>query len=212
MRSSLRNRRVPRAPLPGSCQGDLKDRLRRRYSPFIARTGSCARPPFSPGLGSPQPVVFAGCGQSLLKGGPSRHYPCTPCVGAWTHTPPCLCGAHTRFFPHGCGLAPVETCSAHGTLPAKQLQQEAGVSWLRSFAHVQAPTLAWPPGCTHRAETCMSGTGGRAVYTTHRPGGYPRRDVASLRACYGLLARPDSHRLDYSLVGCSFHHPAPPSV
>ena len=33
----------------------------------------------------------------------------------------------------------------------------------------QAPTLARPPGCTHRSISSMPGS--RAVYTTHRPGG-----------------------------------------
>ena len=132
MRSSLRNRRVPRAPLPGRRQSDLADRLRGRYPSFVARTGSCARPPRSSSLGSPRRRVVAGCRQPRLKGGPSRQYPCSPCVGAWTHTPPCLSGARTRSFPDSSGLAPVETCSAHGMLPAQQLLQEAG---LRSCSH-----------------------------------------------------------------------------
>ena len=42
--------------------------------------------------------------------------------------------------------------------------------------------------------------GGRAVYTTHRPGGYPFRDVASLRVRLGQLTRLDLHQLDCSLV------------
>ena len=44
---------------------------------------------------------------------------------------------------------------------------------------------------------------GRAFHTTHRPAGYPHRDVASLHARHGQLARLDSHQLDRSLVGCS---------
>src|SRR5512132_245866 len=49
--------------------------------------------------------------------------------------------------------------------------------------------------------------GGRAVYTTHRPAGYPSRDVVSLRDRSGQLSRLDSHQLDSSLVGCSFPSP-----
>jgi len=33
-------------------------------------------------------VVFAGCHQSLLGIGPSRHYLYNPCAGARIHTPP----------------------------------------------------------------------------------------------------------------------------
>jgi hypothetical protein len=32
--------------------------------------------------------VFAGCCHPLLLVGPSRHYPCNHCAGAWTLTPP----------------------------------------------------------------------------------------------------------------------------
>ena len=42
-----------------------------------------------------------------------------------------------------------------------------------------------------------------------RPGGYPFRDVASLRVRLGQLTRLDLHQLDCSLVGCSLPHPAP---
>jgi hypothetical protein len=45
--------------------------------------------------------------------------------------------------------------------------------------------------------------GGQTIHTTHRPAGYPDRDVASLHARHGRLARLDSHQLDRSLVGCS---------
>ena len=34
--------------------------------------------------------------------------------------------------------------------------------------------------------TAVRRLGGQAVYTTHRPGGYPRRDVVSLRVCMGI--------------------------
>jgi hypothetical protein len=95
-------------------------------------------------------LIFAGCCRSLLEHGPSRRYPCTPCVGAWTHTPPSPSGARAHFFPEGLGLAPRETCSADETISAMQLQQRAVFSGLQPFASLQAPTLARPPGCTHR--------------------------------------------------------------
>jgi len=95
--------------------------------------------------------VFAGCRRSLLVGGPSRHYPRTPCAGAWTHTPPSPAGALTHFFPAGIGLAPRETRSANGMIPAMQLRQGAvfrGCSHslrfklLRSLGPQVAPTAA----------------------------------------------------------------------
>jgi hypothetical protein len=123
------NHRVPRAPLP--CMGTIRSRddfqshLERHYSSFIARTGSCVRPSPSHRLVFLVRRVFAGCYQSLLGVGPSRHYLCNPCVGAWTHTPPCLSGASTHFFPESNGLTPRETRSAHETVPAMRLPQGA---------------------------------------------------------------------------------------
>jgi hypothetical protein len=69
--------------------------------------------------------VFAGCRQSLLGNGPSRHYLCNPCIGAWTHTPSCFPSAFTRFFPGNIGLTPWETRSAHKIIPAMRLPQGA---------------------------------------------------------------------------------------
>ena len=53
--------------------------------------------------------------------------------------------------------------------------------------------------------------GSRAFHTTHRPAGYPNRDVALLHARHGQLAWLDSHQLDRGLVGRSLTHWAPPS-
>ncbi len=40
--------------------------------------------------------------------------------------------------------------SAHPKIPAKQFRRGIQISRLQSFTHVQAPTLARPPGCSHR--------------------------------------------------------------
>ena len=40
--------------------------------------------------------------------------------------------------------------STHPNIPAKQFQRGVPISRLQSFTHVQAPTLARPPGCSHR--------------------------------------------------------------
>ena len=150
-----RDRRVPRAPLPN-----------RRVTPVRATSQAASEsvtPPSSllqahaPDLAPPRssglPIghgVFAGCCQPLLRQGPSQHYPCTPCVGAWTHTPLASSGAHTQFFPKDSGLASREPRSADRTTPAMQLPQGAVFSGRQSFASLQAPTLARPPGCTDR--------------------------------------------------------------
>jgi len=69
------------------------------------------------------PQVFAGCCQPLLGQGPSRHYLCNPCIGAWTPTPRCPSSAQTRFFPEDIGLTLGVTGSAHPFAPAMQLPQ-----------------------------------------------------------------------------------------
>ena len=150
--------------------------------------------------------VLAGCRQSLLGDGPSRHYLCNPCVGAWTHTPPRLSSALAHSFLESTGLTPRKMRSAREIVPAMQTSTGSRISGLQSFVYLQAPTLARPPDCIHRSIFVL---GGRAVYTTHRPGGYPFRDVASLRVRLGQLTRLDLHQLDCSLVGCSLPHPAP---
>src|SRR5439155_1836773 len=83
----------------------------------------------------------------------------------------------------------------------------AVLSRLQSFASLQAPTLAWPPGCTHRGHLHIH-PGGRAVYTTHSPDGYPRGVWHRYVTDVGQLSRLDFHQLACSLVGCSFPGPA----
>ena len=88
-------------------RGGLESRLGGRYPLVVAHTGSCARPSPSPRLGSRLARrVFAGCRQSLLRDGPSRHYLRDPCVGARTLTPPRSSAARVRFFTEDTGLTP----------------------------------------------------------------------------------------------------------
>lgn len=90
-------------PAPERPQG----RLEGHYPLVFAHTGSCARPSRSPRLRSPVVrLVFAGCHQSLLRDGPSRHYLRDPCVGARTPTPPRSPAARVRFFAKDTGLTP----------------------------------------------------------------------------------------------------------
>jgi hypothetical protein len=85
-----------------------------------------------------------------LGDGLSRHYLCNHCVGAWTPTPQCPPGALARFFPEGNGLISNVTDSAHQNVPCNATSTGSCFSRLQSFHYVQAPTLARPPGCTHR--------------------------------------------------------------
>ncbi len=115
--------------------------------------------------------VCAGCRESLLDHGPSRHYLCHLCGGAWTHTPPCSSGAHAHTFPDDSGLTSRETRSAHGRIPARRFQQGAlwrGCSHALIFRLPHSLDLQVVP-------TAVPRLGGQAVYTTHRPGGYPPR-------------------------------------
>ncbi len=62
--------------------------------------------------------IFAGCHESLLVDGLSRHYLYSLCIGAWIHTPPCSLSAHTHFFLRDNSLTFARTRSAHETIPA----------------------------------------------------------------------------------------------
>jgi hypothetical protein len=112
--------------------------------------------------------VFAGCHQSLLGDGPSRHYLCNPCVGAWTHTPPCLPGALAHFLPWK--HRPHATGNAFGTRnhPCKAVSAGSVFSGLQSFDYLQAPTLARPPGCSHRNGSKSVGRPGRLHHASPR--------------------------------------------
>ena len=204
MRVESRNRRVPRAPLPVAgvtrSRGDLQGRLRGHYSSFLAHTGSCVRPSPSRRLGGPS---YAG---------PCRLSPVP--AGGWPFPTLSLQSLRRRLDPYPaaslectCPFLPREhrphaTEDAFGTrnCPCNATSTGSRISGLQSFVYLQAPTLARPPDCIHRSIFVL---GGRAVYTTHRPGGYPFRDVASLRVRLGQLTRLDLHQLDCSLVGCS---------
>ena len=203
-----RNHRVPRAPLPGG--GRYPQPGQPRGSPqrtllLLPRSYGLMRQTIS--LHTPRltlGAVFAGCCKSLLDSGLSRHYLCHPCVGAWTHTAPCPSGALTHFFPNDNGLTSRQTRSTHEITPAKRLRQGAyfrGCSHSITFRRLHSLDLQIAP-------TAVLRLGGQAVYTTHRPAGYPDRDVVSLPAQNGQLTGLDFHQLDGSLVGCSFPHPA----
>jgi len=123
--------------------------------------------------------VFAGCRQSLLGIGPSRHYLHNPCIGARTPTPQRSFGAHTRFFPKDFGLTLENRGSARQIIAAMQLLRR---NLFRGCSHSFMFKLPYLLDPLVAPTTELNVQGGRAVYTTHRPDGYPFRDVASLRA------------------------------
>ena len=140
-------------------RGGLASRLEGRYPLVVARTGSCARPSPSPRLRIPVVrAVFAGCRQSLLRDGPSRHYLRDPCVGARTSTPP-RSQLHMSASSPGTSASPHRRRVRRARLPPHGNFGGDPISRLQSFDHLRAPTLARPPGCSHRGSTCCRAAG-----------------------------------------------------
>ena len=121
-------------------------------------------------------------------------YPAAP---SWCVYP--LLPSWRRPHPTGNGFGTREC-------PCTTTSAESRISGLQSFDYLQAPTLARPPGCSHRG-ACRARRPGRLHHAS--PRWLPIKDMASLRVRYGQLTRLDLHQLDCSLVGCSFPHPAP---
>ncbi len=121
-RRSVRDRLQPSPPSAQSpfahprCYlrwGDVSHHLRGHYPPFIAHTGSCARPNPSCRLRlSLFRQVFAGCCQPLLGDGLSRRYLCESFSGCLDPYPGGSSGAFTRFFPEDIGLHQLGSGSA----------------------------------------------------------------------------------------------------
>jgi hypothetical protein len=114
----------PRVPLhaPRRCRAcpALLAQVSGSHAAFIAPTDSCARPSSCRRLRLSLFLrVLAGCGESLLHDGPSRHYLCDPCLGAWVPTPSRSSGALVRFFPESFGLTLGSSDSARDTLPQR---------------------------------------------------------------------------------------------
>ena len=146
---------VPRAPLHEQrcylARRDLLDPVSRRYSAFIALTGSCANPQPSSCLGvTLEHKVFAGCCQPLLGGGPSRRSLCESLSACLDPYPGCSCGALTRFFPQDNGLRDVRNRSAPGNTRTATSVRSA-ISRLQSFTYVQARRFACHPDCSYHS-------------------------------------------------------------
>ena len=160
---------MPRAPLPTqgvTSRGVTSSATSEGITPpFIAPTGSCARPKPSCFLQHPLgQQVFAGCRKPLLGNGPSRRYLCNPYMVAWTLTPRCFPGAFTRFFPVNIGLTLDLRRSTHRFIFPHCNFSGSSISRLQSFLDVQAPMFARPPDCSHRCELRFSGRPGRLLH------------------------------------------------
>jgi hypothetical protein len=122
--------------------------------------------------------VYAGCGKPLLGDGPSRRYLCNPCVGAWTPYPAVSSRCNRSFLPGR--QRPHVRRHTFGTLDHPRNATSTGfvISGLQSFRYVQAPTLARPPGCTHRRG--LNALGAAGPFTP---------PIARLVTCHGLWYR-----------------------
>ena len=191
---------VPRAPLPargvtscGVASRTTSAGITPLSSLLLAHAPDQNPPPaYGHSLGR---WVFAGCRQSLLGVGPSRHYLRNPCIGAWSLTPQRPSGALARFFPEDSGLAPGGTSSARTNDRRNATSTTDPISGLQTFVYLQAPILARPPGCTHRCELPSCSGHGDTVRglnvppvvplgkTTHRAAGPFTPRIARLVTC-----------------------------
>ncbi len=185
----------PGITLPGAASRRLGPALpdRLRSYGLMRQTGMLRGPSLSLG-----PSVFAGCCEPLLQTGPSRHYLCNLCPGAWTPTRRRSPGALARFFPGDVGLTSQRTGSARQTIPAWQLPQ-GGLF----------------PGCSHSLMFRLPDSLGLQVAPAAsfegRPGRLHRASLGWLPApscgiatCVNeQFTRLDFLQLDCSLVGCS---------
>ncbi len=117
--------------------------LHHRSYGLMRQTLSLPGPQVFPSVTESSQIATSPCCDKVLP----DIIPAPLCVDAWTHTPLSSSGAHTQFFPKDSGLASQEPRSADRTTPAMQLLQGAVISGRQSFASLQAPTLARPPGC-----------------------------------------------------------------
>ncbi len=115
--------------------------------------------------------------------------------------PAALLGCTHRFLHQGHRPHPTGNGFGARNYPHMAASVGSRISRLQSFDHLRAPALARPPDCSDRS---ADAPGRQAFHTTHRPAGYPNRDVASLHVRHGQLTWLDSHQLGRSLVGCSF--------
>jgi hypothetical protein len=98
-------------------------------------------------------------------------------------------------------LQPQPRCTDFGTssIPPQCNFNDDPFTGRQSFHYVQAPRVASPPGCTHRAGSRSCGQPGRLRHAMNWKS--PSRTVVSLHDRIGQLSWRDFHPLDCSLVG-----------
>ncbi len=135
----------PRAGVTSPRHG-IRTHVGEHYLAFVAHTGSCARPPSSHSLGFTLVLrVLAGCCASLLDEGPSQHYLCNLCVGAWSPTPPSSLGAIARYFPRDNGLTLQGRSSALGLFPCNANSTGSSSRGCRHSMTFRLPRSLDPP-------------------------------------------------------------------
>jgi hypothetical protein len=182
-------------------RGGLEGRLEGRYPLVVARTGSCARPSPSPRL------RFGRCARGLCRLSPVP-------AGRWPFPTLSLRSLRRRSDPYPAALP---GCACPLLRQGHRPHPTGDGFGARVYPHTATSVGTQFRGCSHSitfgllrllgpqvAPTAADKLpGGRAFHTTHRPAGYPDRDVAPLHARHGQLAWLDSHQLDRSLVGYS---------
>ena len=173
---------MPRAPshVPGITRHSVTQcHVSGHYSTFIATTNPCARPRPSRRLdclyGGSLRVVATPAGKwSFPTLSPQSLY---RCLGPY---PAAFLRCSYPFLPEG--LRPHLRPQRFGT-PDIRRNATSTTGLFRGCSH--SITFKFP----YLLDTQVAPTtgllyaqGGRAIYTTHRPDGYPFRDVASLRA------------------------------
>jgi hypothetical protein len=152
---SSQYRHAPRAPLPAKgitlLQRGVSHRVGKRYPPFIAHTGSCARPDSSSRLRFNYcvrylQVVTSPCWKMALPGIISA-------ILVWAlgplprSAPPVLLLASSR---RATASHPTSHVRRAENTPYNATSTRISFSRLQPFSNVQAPTLASPPGCAYR--------------------------------------------------------------
>jgi len=109
----------------------------------------------------------------------------------------CLC----PFLPGKSQPQPRCTYFGASNIPSQSNFNDDLITGRQSFRYVQAPMVASPPGCTHRAGSISHGQPGRLHHAMDWK--LPSRTVVSLHDRIGQLSWRVFHPLDCSLVGCS---------
>ena len=169
------NRRVSRAPLPTSgvtSGGEMSTHLvRGRYPSVIAPTGSCARPTASCLLRLP---YKAGLCRLLPASAGHRTFPTLSLQSLGRRLDPYPAVVVECIYPF---LPQRHRPRVTGnTLGPRHYHYSATsavsrLSGLQSFAHLQSPTLARPPGRTYRSRLPPVGQPGRLHHAS--PGWLP---------------------------------------